>query len=300
MHSSTSSSKRLTASDRPGVAQPVPVRDVPDLPWGKVLLGALLLAVVLTGIWELRWRAFGAVPGYRDDDALWARQRRRIGDGEGDATVLIGASRTFFDIQLPVWQRLSGRRPIQLALVGTSPLSVMEDIADDPAFTGRLLVGVAPDLFFSGYETSKNLARYVRKESPSQRAGKILSMHLLEPWFAFYDPDYALFAVLRRQPWPVREGLGGLTSAQALDHRGGSKQCHVEQAHDRRAVPGARAQHLGGRLQRPAADARASRRRPAQARRADRPGGCRGNAASRTRRAGLFSCATRAPGHLSL
>jgi hypothetical protein len=70
---------------------------------------------------------------------------------------------------------------------------------------------VAPDLFFSGYETSKNMARYVRKESPSQRVGKFLSMHLLEPWLAFYDPDFALFTVLRRQPWPAREGLGGLS-----------------------------------------------------------------------------------------
>jgi hypothetical protein len=109
-----------------------------------------------------------------------------------------------------VWERLSGRRPIQLALVGTSPLSVMEDLANDPAFTGRLLVGVAPDLFFTGYETSKHMGRYVRKESPSQRVGKILAMHLIEPWLAFYDPDFVLFTVLRRQPWPVREGLGGL------------------------------------------------------------------------------------------
>src|ERR1700681_2411530 len=108
MPSSTCSSKRLTAADRPGVAQPVPTRDVPDLPWRALLLCALLLAVMLTGAWEWYWRAFGAVPGFRDDDALWARQRRRIDAGEGNATVLIGASRTFFDLQLPVWERLSG------------------------------------------------------------------------------------------------------------------------------------------------------------------------------------------------
>lgn len=209
MPSFTSSSKRLTAADRPGVAQPVPTRDVPDLPWGAMLFFALLLAVMLTGAWEWHWRAFGAIPGFRDDDALWARQRRRIDTGEGNATVLIGASRTFFDLQLPVWERLSGRRPIQLALDGTSPLFALEDLANDPAFTGRLLIGVAPDLFFSGYEYHPGLMRYVRKESPSQRIGKILSMHLVEPWLAFYDPDFALFTVLRRQPWPEREGLSG-------------------------------------------------------------------------------------------
>src|ERR1700686_5366453 len=115
MRSSTSSSRRLTAADRPGVAQPVPVRDVPDRPWLSLLLSALLLAILLSTAWEGYWRAFGAVAGFRDDEALWARQRRRIDNGEGNATVLIGASRTFFDVQLPVWEQLSGRRPIQLA-----------------------------------------------------------------------------------------------------------------------------------------------------------------------------------------
>ena len=40
---------RLTASDRPGQAQPVPTRDVPAQPWGSILLGvagALIAASV--------------------------------------------------------------------------------------------------------------------------------------------------------------------------------------------------------------------------------------------------------------
>lgn len=206
MPSSTSSSKRLTAADRPGIAQPVPERDVPHRPWPRMLLAALLLATALTGGWEWYWRDFGAVPGYRDDDALWARQRRRIDAGEGDATVLLGASRTFFDIQLPVWEQLSGRRPIQLGLDGTSPLFALEDLANDPAFRGRLIVGIAPDIFFTGFEYKGTAGVYWRKESPSQRVGKWLSMQFVEPYFAFYDPDFALFTVLRRQPWPERAG----------------------------------------------------------------------------------------------
>jgi hypothetical protein len=204
---STSNSKRFTASDRPGVAQPVPVRDVPAKQWGSIVLAALAVGMVLIGGWEWYWRDFGAVPGYRDDDALWARQRRRIDEGDGDATVLIGASRTLFDTQLQVWERLSGRRPIQLALDGTSPLFALEDLANDPRFTGRLLIGIAPDVFFSGFQYHKGLLRYMYKESPSQRVGKYLSMHLIEPHLAFYDPDFAMFSVLRRLPWPEREGL---------------------------------------------------------------------------------------------
>jgi hypothetical protein len=207
MPSSTSSSRRLTASDRPGVAQPVPVRDVPDQRWGLLLVIALLLAVGLTGLWEWHWRQYGVVPSMRDDAELWARQRRRIDNGDGNATVLIGASRTFFDVQLPVWERLSGKRPIQLALVGTSPQFVLEDLADDPNFKGRILMGVVPDIFFSGREYRGSFLKFFQNESPSQRVGKWLSMHVVEPYLAFYDPDYALFTLLRRQHWPVREGV---------------------------------------------------------------------------------------------
>jgi hypothetical protein len=201
---------RLTAADRPGVAQPVPERDIPDRPWGAILLAAMVMAALMLGAWEWHWRSFGVEPGIANSDALWATQRRRIDHGEGDgATVLIGSSRMLFDLQLPVWQKLSGTRPIQLALEGTSPMFALEDLADDPNFrNGRLLVGVAPDIFFSGFAYRANVLEYFHKQSPSQRIGQWLSMHFVEPFLAFDDPDYALPTVLERQDWwPVRPGM---------------------------------------------------------------------------------------------
>lgn len=217
MRSSTSSSERLTASDRPGVAQPVPERDVPAHRWSQILFGALLLAVLLIGGWELHWRAFGATPGSRDDAMLWARQRARIDHGESDATVLVGASRTYFDVQLPVWEQLSGRRPIQLALNGTSPTTALEALADDSKFKGRVLVGVAPDVFFSGFEYQGFIFKTYGKQSPSDHVGKWLSMHFVEPYMAFYDPDFALFTVIKRQDWPLRKGMQGGTQVRKLN-----------------------------------------------------------------------------------
>ncbi|HEY1492280.1 MAG TPA: hypothetical protein VGF35_06610 [Steroidobacteraceae bacterium] len=213
MPSSTSSSEvhadayaRQTAADRPGVAQPVPARPVPAQRWGALLLGAVALFVVLLGAWEAYWRAYGVVPGVRNGLGLWAIQRRRIDAGEGNATVLLGSSRMYFDVQLPVWERLAGRAPIQLSYEGTSPLTAVEDLAADPKFTGRLLIGVAPDLFFTGGGRGDAAAAYARKESPAQRVGQWLSTHLLEPYLAFDDPDFALATVLKRQAWPQRPG----------------------------------------------------------------------------------------------
>ena len=193
---------RVTAADRPGVAQPVPVREVPQQPWGRVIVGVFVLFALLLGSWEWYWRDFGVTPGIRNTDGLWAIQRRRIDAGEGDVTVLLGSSRIYFDTQLPVWQKLAGKRPIQLAFEGTTPLVYLDDLAADPKFTSRVLIGVAPDLFFSGFAYRGTAAAYTHKESPSQRIGQWLSMRLIEPVFAFYDPDFALHTVLSRQPWP--------------------------------------------------------------------------------------------------
>jgi hypothetical protein len=197
---------RQTASDRPGVAQPVPKRPVPAQRWGVIMLGAVALFAVLTGCWEAYWRAYGVVPGVRNGLGLWAIQRRRLDAGEGNATVLLGSSRLYFDVQLPVWERLAGKAPIQLSYEGTSPMTAIEDLAADPKFTGRLLIGVAPDLFFTGGGRGDAAAAYTHKESPAQRVGQWLSMHLVEPFLAFDDPDYALATVLKRQAWPKRPG----------------------------------------------------------------------------------------------
>ena len=216
MPSSTFSSERQTAADRPGVAQPVPVRDIPDRPWRGLLLAALVLAAALVGAWEWHWRAYGAQPAAANNVGLWATQRRRIDTGDGGRTVIVGASRMLFDIDLDTWERLSGSRPIQLALEGTSPLPVLEDLADDPNFTGRALVGVAPDVFFSGYEFRGKAIAYFHHEGPGQRIGQWLSLHLVEPVFAFDDGDFALNTVLHRQPWPLRPGMTVHTRVRKL------------------------------------------------------------------------------------
>lgn len=197
---------RETAADRPGVAQPVPVRPVPEQPWGKILLGVMALLALLVAGWESYWRGYDAKPGIRNTYALWGIQRQRIDTGKGNATVLVGGSRVYYDIQLPVWERLDGQRPIQLSFEGTSPLTYLEDLAADPKFVGRALVGVEPDLFFSGFEYRGGAVRYTRKESPSQYIGQQLSMRFIEPYLAFDDPDFALNTVLERQPWPERPG----------------------------------------------------------------------------------------------
>jgi hypothetical protein len=53
-------------------------------------------------------------------------------------------------------------------------------------------VSTATQLFrsFKGSDRRVAALKYCRDESPSQRVGQWLSMHLIEPVFAFDDPDF--------------------------------------------------------------------------------------------------------------
>jgi hypothetical protein len=220
----------------------VPARDIPPRPWGPILLGAAVLGMLLVAGWELYWRSTGVTPGYYNSNSEWAQQRRRIDEGEGGKTVLLGASRVLFDVQLPVWEKATGERPIQLAIEGTSPLPMLEDLAADPHFTGRALVGVAPQVFFPGIAARSDVVPYFHKEGPSQRIGTWLSMHLLEPYFAFYDPDFKLNTVVKAG---ASRGADTPRPAQA-EHVGGRPQyvC-VGQARNGFFLSRAGAAHLG-------------------------------------------------------
>lgn len=202
MHSSTSSFK-------PSDAAPTYQRELPQLNLGAAWAIALVLFIAGMLAWEWKWRAFGAGPAYRNSDSAWAAQRRRISEGEGNKTVLIGSSRVLFDVQLHVWEQMFGERPIQLALEGTSPLPVLEDLADDPKFTGRLLIGISPPLFFGGFDRRIQAIKSWQRETLAQRAGHWLSVQFVEPFFAFYEEDFALMTVLKRQPFWPRRGTGG-------------------------------------------------------------------------------------------
>ena len=203
MPSSTSSSEHARVDPHHAGSSAVE-RAVPVL--GRA--GWIALLVFLAGMAAMEsWARNLGVPSgdYRGSPGAWAEQRRRINQGDGDAWVIIGSSRIYYDLQIPVWQRLDGRAPIQLAIEGTSPVRVMEGLAEDPDFTGKLVVGIAPGLFFSGFEFQANLIDAYEGETPAQWFGHKVSV-LFEPWLAFYTPDLALPAILERQSLPIREG----------------------------------------------------------------------------------------------
>lgn len=113
------------------------------------LLIAVLLSAVSLGAWELYWRSKGFYPNIDDNKDLWAVQRAKVDQLSNDDVILIGSSRVLFDIQVDEWEKQTGRKPIQLASAGSSPLPIFNDLVNNTDFKGTILVGVTPGLFFS-------------------------------------------------------------------------------------------------------------------------------------------------------
>ena len=201
MRSSTSSSEQAAVPER-GYA-----RRVPAIRWPAIALAALVLAVAATGAWEASLRHLGLRAGDLDDgDDHWVVERRKVDTGPRDPIVLVGDSRILFDSDLDEWQRVTGRRPIQLALEGTNGGPVLEDLAKDEHFAGLVVVGMAPTSYFrDGMGLHDKALKYLRDQSPSQRVGHLIDMQL-QNVLAFLDHDYAMFHLIERHHYPERAG----------------------------------------------------------------------------------------------
>lgn len=196
------------SSSEPKLARPfdddIVTRDIPNRPWRALFAAALAAAFAVTLGWELYWRGHWLSPNdFKNTAGLWAQERRKA---KGDATVIIGSSRILFDIDLDVWEEISGVRPIQLALEGTSPQPILADLAADPEFNGLVVVGVTAPLTFSGYALRGDVVSYAKSESPSQRIDHFLAMQL-EKVFAFIDDSTRPKTMLFHANWPLREGM---------------------------------------------------------------------------------------------
>jgi hypothetical protein len=166
-------------------------RIIPSHHWANLVLVTLLLTSLLTLSWEFYCRNLGYAPTLNDTKDLWASRRALI-EEDPSQTVLIGASRTLFDFDMNVFEKKMGEKPIQLATVGTNPGPYLEDLANHSKFSGTLIVGVVPSLFFAPggppMKSPLDHLKYFQDWSPSQKLGHYLGM-FLESRFAFINQE---------------------------------------------------------------------------------------------------------------
>jgi hypothetical protein len=119
--------------------------------WIFILVSALLLSVIgLTQIERIR-RLQGHQVSVRDDADLWALNYRRAQKHDRKALALIGTSRMLYGLELQSLRlAFPERTPIMLAANGTYPVSALHQLANDPQFTGDVLMDI----------DARGLARY--------------------------------------------------------------------------------------------------------------------------------------------
>ncbi|HLF62809.1 MAG TPA: hypothetical protein VI603_03615 [Saprospiraceae bacterium] len=157
----------------------------------NTFLITLVLIITLLGVWEYAARRMGYEPWLDDDKHLWAEQRAKAEKTGPEDVVLTGSSRVLFDIQLDEWEQETGRRPIMLALPGSSPLPVVKDIVERSTFAGTMIIGVTPPLYFSPpmdtpspWHRAMEQVNHYHKRTLAERFGHWLSLPL-QRTFAF-------------------------------------------------------------------------------------------------------------------
>jgi len=177
----------------------------------KAALLALIIVVFALTSWEICLRARGYTPDFDDGPELWADKRGMVYEPSDKATVFVGSSRIKYDLDIATWQKSTGNHAIQLAMVGSSPLLFLDDLARDPLFKGRLVVDVTEFLFFdqSGHydvDPAEGIKHY-HKSTLAQKASFILDRPLEEHLVLLNKNHFSLSGMLNRFPVNDRPGV---------------------------------------------------------------------------------------------
>ncbi|QKJ30230.1 hypothetical protein HQ865_10795 [Mucilaginibacter mali] len=141
-----------------------------------ILAVVLLITFIIS--WELYLRHKGVIADYDDGPELWADKRAMVYEPADKATVFIGSSRIKYDLDIPTWESLAGTHAIQLAMTGSTPVPMLDDLANDPKFKGSLIVDVTEILFFNKapyflISPAEGIG-YYKKRTPAQQASFLL------------------------------------------------------------------------------------------------------------------------------
>jgi hypothetical protein len=183
-------------------------RTVPDVPWRRLAVTVALLTLTATASWELYVRAAGYAPTLDDTPDLWAEARSSV---QPDSVVLIGTSRMLFDLDLDQLERGLGRRPVQLAIVGSSPYPILADLAADESFRGTVFCDIVPAMFLAPpgsppYLASEKALHRYHTWNLSQQWSHRLSLRLERRLAFLQQEDLTLAKLLERVPLPDRAG----------------------------------------------------------------------------------------------
>ena len=176
-----------------------------------ILTLGLVLAFVVS--WEFYWRSRGFHISYNDDKILWSTKRKEVYKHQDQASIFVGPSRIKFDLDIPTWEALTGEKAIQLAIVGTSGRLVLNDLANDKKFKGKLIIDGTEFTFFARAaqrdRSATQTLNYYYKETPSQKASSAINYALESKLVFLEEGKFGVNALLYGMHIPDRKGVIG-------------------------------------------------------------------------------------------
>ena len=175
--------------------------------WGRVWLLALAtVALLLTG-WETFWRMQGFRPSVQDDWGLWAKMREKAADRGDKAVILAGASRIQTGLHPETFAEIAGIYPVMLAIDGSNPIPVLQDLAKDPRITGTVVCSFIPIWLGEESEHFGRAARWIEEYHDRKWSKRIeteltvlLQQHLAFRYTGLQPGE--IWAALQDGRWP--------------------------------------------------------------------------------------------------
>lgn len=179
MPSSTSSFEALNPDTR-----------VPDGPWGRTWVVAVLLCLGIAGAFEAFARQQGHHPSVEDDSQLWIHWRKRVYEGRERSVVLLGGSRMGLGVSLKEFQKAHPDFPVtQLAVSGTQPVAALRDLAADERFGGVVVIDVTEaSLERKRWPSQEYLVKAYRADQPLDFELNLSASLVVQEHFAVINP----------------------------------------------------------------------------------------------------------------
>ncbi len=141
--------------------------------WGRVWLIGLLTTVIFLGCWEIFWRTRGFQPTIQDDWGIWAKVRRQaVSQGER-AIILVGASRIQTGLHPDIFEEVTGKRPLVLAIDGSSPIPVLENLAEDDRIAGTVICSLNPMFLGEDSDDFGRSKKWIRRYNEQKWSSRI-------------------------------------------------------------------------------------------------------------------------------
>ncbi len=179
----------------------------------KTLGIAFIISLGLLIPFEYYWGHVKHWPKSYDsqDLDLWAELRAQVDDLDSTDVIIMGSSRGHYDINIHLWDSITGTRPLMLAYPGSSPFYPIEDIVEKSDFNGLLIISTAPGLFYTlgdswGAGRGKAFVDHYYDRTYAQRLNHFIYKQI-DPLFHYSDPELSIKALVNRLPFPNRDSV---------------------------------------------------------------------------------------------